>query len=78
MDVELKSQGIRVLTVCPGQIDTDFRNRASSGFPQEKDKRTMSPEKAAALILKQIKKGTSFNIIDWRYTNASSLYKITS
>jgi uncharacterized protein len=67
MDVELKSQGIRVLTVCPGQIDTEFRKRASSGFPQERDRRTMSPEKAAALIIKQIEQGKSFNIIDWRY-----------
>ncbi len=76
LDVELKSQGIRVLTVCPGQIDTQFRKRASSGFPQQKDRRTMSPEKAAALILKQIEKGTSFSIIDWRYRCLVALAKL--
>jgi uncharacterized protein len=67
LDDELRPQGIRILTVCPGQIDTDFRKRASGNYPQEKDKITMSPERAAELILKQIKKGKTLSIIDWRY-----------
>lgn len=67
LDVELREQGIRVLTVCPGQIETDFRKRASRNFPQEKDSISMSPEKAAELILKQISRGKSLSIIDWRY-----------
>ncbi len=71
LDAELKDQGVRVLTVCPGQIDTGFRKRASGGFPsgrfpQEKKGMTMPPEKAAALILKQIAKGKALCIIDWR------------
>jgi uncharacterized protein len=67
LDAELKSQGVRILTVCPGQIETDFRRRASSGYPQKKDHITMSPEKAAELILKQIAKVKVLSIIDWRY-----------
>lgn len=67
LDVELKPYGIRVLTVCPGQIDTGFRTRASKNHPQQKDKITMSSQKAAALILKQIETGKSLSIIDWRY-----------
>ncbi len=67
MDSELKLRGIRILTVCPGQIDTDFRARASQFHPQKKDRWTMQPQTAAHLILKQIKAGKSVSIIDWRY-----------
>lgn len=67
LDTELKSQGIRILTVCPGQIDTSFRTRASNHFPQKENLLTLSSEKAATLILKQIEKVKPFAIIDWRY-----------
>lgn len=67
LDAELKNQGVRVLTVCPGQIETGFRKRASRNFPQAKDRISMQPEKAAELVLKQIAKGRSLSIIDWRY-----------
>jgi short-subunit dehydrogenase len=76
LDGELRSHGIRVLTICPGQIDTDFRKRASGDYPQKKDKITMSPEKAAELILKQIDKGKPLSIIDWRYRVAVGLAKL--
>ena len=66
LDAELKDQGVRVLTVCPGQIDTEFRKVASGGFPQEKGGMTITSEKAAALILKKISKGKALSIIDWR------------
>jgi short-subunit dehydrogenase len=67
LDLELSEHGIRVLTVCPGQIDTDFRNRASKYFPQKKDLWTMSVDKCAELIVAQIAKGQRSLIIDWRY-----------
>jgi short-subunit dehydrogenase len=76
LDAELKSQGVRVLTVCPGQIETDFRRRASEDYPQEKDHITMSPEKAAELILKQIAKTKVLSIIDWRYRLIVPLAKL--
>lgn len=76
LDAELKSQGVRVLTVCPGQIETDFRKKASGDFPQEKDRISMSPEKAAGLILKQIAKTKVLSIIDWRYRLLVSLAKL--
>ncbi len=66
LDTELKPYGIRVLTICPGQIDTDFRKRASGQHPQQKNTSSMSPKTAAQLILKQIQSGKTLSIIDWR------------
>jgi short-subunit dehydrogenase len=67
LDQELKPYGIRVLTVCPGQIETDFRSRASGNYPQKKDHITMPAQTAARLILNQLKTGKAVSIIDWRY-----------
>jgi hypothetical protein len=67
LDYELKPDGIRVLTVCPGQIQTGFRQRASGNFPQKADGIVISAEKAAALILQQIDRRKNFSIIDWHY-----------
>lgn len=66
LDLELKPHGIRVLTVCPGQISTSFRLRASGNFPQKEDKISMTAEHAAELIIRQIQRGKSLAIIDWR------------
>ncbi len=66
LDEEMKPYGIRILTSCPGQIDTDFRSHASGNFPQKKDKMTMPTEKATRLILKQIRTQRQLLIIDWR------------
>ncbi|QZA58486.1 SDR family NAD(P)-dependent oxidoreductase [Candidatus Rhabdochlamydia porcellionis] len=67
LDIELFAYHIRVLTVCPGQIATDFRKKASQNFPQKSDHLTLSCEKAVRLILKQIKQGKRVQIIDLRY-----------
>ncbi len=69
-DKEISPHGVRSLTVCPGQIDTAFRERASGHFPQKKDLWTMSVEKAAKLILNQIENQKTPLIIDWRYRMA--------
>ncbi len=75
LDFEMRPEGIRVLTVCPGQIATDFRKRSSGAFPQKKDHITMTTEKAVSLILEQIEKGKRLSIIDWRYRFAVYLSK---
>ena len=67
LDIELSAYHIRVLTACPGQIATDFRKKASQGFPQKLDHFTLSCKKAVRLILKQIKQGKRVQIIDLRY-----------
>ncbi|MBS0651971.1 MAG: SDR family NAD(P)-dependent oxidoreductase [Verrucomicrobia bacterium] len=76
LDQELSPHGIRVLVVCPGQIDTGFRTRASNHFPQKTDPWTMSAEKSADLILEQIAKGQRSLIIDWRYRWAVALTRL--
>lgn len=79
LDREVRRHGIRVLTVCPGQIDTPFRARASGNFPQKKDDTehiTMSAETAAKLVLKEMDKGKSLSIIDWRYKAAFAISRL--
>lgn len=66
-DAEVKPYGIRVLASCPGQINSGFRARASRDFPQKIDSYAMTCEKAANLILHQIKIGRSLYIFDWYY-----------
>ncbi|MBS0603616.1 MAG: SDR family NAD(P)-dependent oxidoreductase [Verrucomicrobia bacterium] len=66
-DREVHKQGVRVLTVCPGLIDTEFRRRASRNYSLKKNSFTMSASDAAEMILKKAEKGTALSIIDWRY-----------
>ncbi|MEN9343851.1 MAG: hypothetical protein RLZZ453_638 [Chlamydiota bacterium] len=66
-DEEMRPRGIRILTVCPGQIDTPFRKKAAQGTPQKSDSYTFSTKKAVRLILKQLKTQKRLNIIDFRY-----------
>ena len=67
VDAELKQYGIRVLTSCPGQINTDFRVRASQGKSTRHDFWTLSVEKVAKRIYRQIEKGKSVDIINGWY-----------
>lgn len=66
-DQEMKPYGIRVLTACPGQIDTPFRLHAAQGHQHSASFFTMSTKKAAKKIIKQIEKKRSLAILDWRY-----------
>lgn len=66
LDVELKPFGIRVLTSCPGQINTFFRNRAAKNHPQKTSALAMSTEKAVPHLLRQIETKKSLVIFDWR------------
>ncbi|NDD57940.1 MAG: SDR family NAD(P)-dependent oxidoreductase [Chlamydiae bacterium] len=68
LDAECKQYGIRILTCCPGQVHTSFRQHASLGQNQSKiDFKTLSVGKAAQLIMKQICNQKPFQIIDTRY-----------
>ena len=71
LDLEFAPHGIRILCACPGQIETAFRTRAAQGRPQKLDGQSMSAKKAARLLLAQINKAKSLNIIDWRYRIAT-------
>ena len=77
LDFELKPQGIRILACCPGQIDTDFSFNASGGILHKKSALlTLSSEKAARLILKQIDSRKPIEIIDFRYKCLVALSRI--
>lgn len=76
VDAETSPFGVRVLTSCPGQIPTDFRARASRGFPQQEKGISIPIEKAVHLILKQIDTGKAVSIIDWRYRLAVHLARL--
>jgi hypothetical protein len=68
LDIELQKYGIRVLTSCPGQIDTAFRKKASHGMDKStNDSRTIDATKAATLIYQQIINRKRICIIDFRY-----------
>jgi short-subunit dehydrogenase len=58
-DREVAPQGVRVLTVCPGQIDTPFCERASKGRCSNKVKKgpSFSAEQAAEEILAYAERG---------------------
>lgn len=67
-DAELKAYGIRVLTACPGQVETGFRRRAAKGVVTQGGNSffRMMPKKVAAEIWKQIQAKKPLNIIDWK------------
>lgn len=66
LDAELEEQGVRVLSACPGQVQTNFRVRASKGHPQKKDRRTMSVETAVKHLWWQIENQKRLYIFDWK------------
>lgn len=66
-DAEMRPHGIRILTLCPGQIATPFRSKAARLAPQSPDGMTMPLEKAVRLILKHLDRKTPLALIDWRY-----------
>jgi uncharacterized protein len=77
LDMELQScSGIRVLTCCPGMVETAFTTRAAgkpieviSGF-------AMTPEFVAQEIWDQIQEGTPYRIIDWKTRWGTHLSRI--
>ncbi|MBN4067173.1 SDR family NAD(P)-dependent oxidoreductase [Simkania negevensis] len=74
-DCEVKEYGVRVLTLCPGQIATPFRTVAGNGVKQEHSTASMSIESAAKHILRQVKKRKMVDVFDWRYKIVSVLLK---
>jgi short-subunit dehydrogenase len=67
LDLEFRPDNIRVLTSLPGLISTSFAARASRGNYRNRSLLSMHPDKAAALIWRQIERGTTVQVIDGRY-----------
>lgn len=66
LDFEMAPHGIRVLTACPGVVETSFNKRAGGVNPSPKFL-TMTPTFAADEIWKQIKSGKRCHLFDWKY-----------
>ncbi len=72
LDYETKAVGIRVLAACPGMVKTQFRKRASKGISESsKDFGVMDASFAAKEIWRQILRGTTIHIFNWRYRVAT-------
>ncbi len=65
-DFEVKDYGVRVLTLCPGMVDTDFQTRAG-GTLDKRQAGVMTASFVAEQIWKQIKQLDPLLIIDWKY-----------
>lgn len=67
LDYEVRSKDIRVLTSCPGVVDSKFRGRAGGAPTTPKSQGVMTAEYAAKQIWWQIKKKKKLYIFNWRY-----------
>lgn len=68
LDFELKDKGIRVLASCPGQVATDFSNRAAGHIVENRlSFLDMTPQCAAEAIWEQIEREKRVNIFNWKY-----------
>lgn len=65
-DFELRKQGIRVLTSCPGMVSTEFSSRASGVKTFDQKVPMMTAEFAAQEIWRQIENEKRVHIFDWR------------
>lgn len=76
LDFELRPYNIRVLTACPGMVDTQFQNRAGGSPEFEKQISPMSPEYVAEMIWKQIQDQKPLKIMDWKYAFLTTLSRL--
>jgi hypothetical protein len=65
LDAEMRPYGIRVLTTLPGPIKTPFASHAA-GHPYKESPLSLSAQRAANRIWKQILSKKNYQIIDWR------------
>lgn len=67
LDFEFQQEGVRVLTLCPGVVATDFQSRAGGNGNHTQAMKMMTPSFVAEQIWKQIQTLCPLRIIDWRY-----------
>ena len=68
---ELKSQGIKVVTLCPGYVDTPLTQKNRYAMPF-----LMTPEDFAAKALRAIEAGVSYRVIPWQMGVVAKLLRL--
>lgn len=68
LDFEMQKEGIRILTACPGQVETRFSLRASGKEVKvDRGGLVMDVKYAADRLWDQIQNGQRVVVFDWRY-----------
>lgn len=75
-DLEVSQHGIRVLTACPGMVETAFRERAGGRFLSKNETESLSPELVAKQIWQQIIDEQPLKIINWKYRLFTQLSRL--
>ena len=66
LDYEFKHVGVRVLTLCPGMVSTQFQGRAGGSIDQNQGG-VMTASFVAEQIWNQIEGLNPLLVIDWKY-----------
>jgi len=69
--VELKSSGVKVITLCPGYIDTPLTRQNQYSMPF-----LMRPQDFAEQAFKAIESGTSYRVIPWQMGVVAKLLRL--
>jgi short-subunit dehydrogenase len=69
--LELKSSGVRVVTICPGYVATPLTQQNQMSMPF-----LMQPEDFADQAFKTIEAGTSYRVIPWQMGVVAKLLRI--
>ena len=68
---ELRASGVRVVTICPGYIDTPLTQQNRYGMPF-----LMKPEAFAEQAFRAISTGASYRVIPWQMGIAAKLLRL--
>ena len=68
---ELKASGVRVVTICPGYIDTPLTQKNSYGMPF-----LMKPDAFADKAFAAIAQGVSYRVIPWQMGVVAKLLRV--
>ncbi len=68
---ELRSSGIKVVTICPGYIDTPLTQKNRYAMPF-----LMQPQEFAARVLSAIEAGDSYRVIPWQMGWVAKLLRL--